>query len=110
MNTYTLTQRHVSVGETIQMASANYSKCNSVATISAALFDNSIAGFNPAPVVIPRETQFRVIVSGYTPAVLAIVDIAAARAGAWGTGTDIHFLHYDRDSGTYACQMIAFGG
>jgi len=87
------------------MANANCSKCNGVATISATLFDNS---FNPAPVVIPRETQFRVIVSGYTPAV--IVDIAAARVGAWGTGTDIHFLHYDRDSGTYACQMIAFGG
>lgn len=104
MRVYTLTPRHVKPGERIGIDNCVLND----AIVDEALFSESVEGFDPRLTHKPQEREYAVVVSGYTPAILATVKHATLQESL-GNWVVVHFLHYNRDNGRYTCQEVIFG-
>jgi hypothetical protein len=97
---YTLTPRHVAPGDTINIAG------HGPATIVGSIFDpNLTLDFDllekQAKSAIPHNGDFAVVVSGFTPALLAVLNAASS-----DSTRIIYFLHWDSESLVYRPQAV----
>ena len=96
-----LTERHVAVGDTITVAGVD-----APVKITGVIFPENltmdVASLEKqARVAIPRTGDFSVVVSGFTPALLAVINAAASDATRV-----IYCLHWDSQQATYISQAV----
>jgi hypothetical protein len=97
---FTMTARHVRPGQTITVDGMG------PVVVGPAIFPNELP-LNPPELVrmakgiIPRQGPFAVVVSGFTPAALAILEAAVSNEPR-----PITFLHWNADTGTYVPQTL----
>jgi len=96
----TMTARHVQPGQVITVAGLGQ------VTVGPAIYPNElpldpIALFQMAKVAIPPTGDFMVVVSGFTPAALAVLDAATSDIPRMVT-----FLHWNAQTGEYIPQAL----
>jgi hypothetical protein len=96
----TMTARHVQPGQVITVAGLGQ------VTVGQAIFPNDLP-MNPTALAqmakagIPTTGDFMVVVSGFTPAALAILAAATGDIPRWVT-----FLHWNAQTGEYIPQAL----